>query len=81
MISSLEHPLLSEFPEHRDAIVQLKATNAHFRRLYDEYHEVDKHIVRIEEQVEPASDAFTEGLKLRRLHLKDELLRTIQANA
>ncbi len=77
MISSLEHPLLAEFPEHRDAIVQLKATNAHFHRLYDEYHEVDKHIVRIEEQIEPASDAFTEGLKVRRLRLKDDLLRRI----
>jgi hypothetical protein len=77
MISSLEHPLLTEFPEHRDTIVQLKSTDAHFRRLYDEYHEVDKHIVRIEEQIEPASDAFTEGLKVQRLHLKDDLLKAI----
>lgn len=77
MISLLEHPLLSEFPEHRDVIVQLKTSDAHFRRLYEEYHEVDKHIVRIEEQVEPATDAFTEGLKIKRLHLKDDLLRAI----
>jgi uncharacterized protein YdcH (DUF465 family) len=77
MISLLEHPLLSEFPEHRDVIVQLKTSDAHFRRLYEEYHEVDKHIVRIEEQIEPATDAFTEGLKVRRLHLKDDLLRAI----
>ncbi len=77
MISLLEHPLLSEFPEHRDVIVQLKTSDAHFRRLYEEYHEVDKHIVRIEEQIEPATDAFTEGLKVKRLHLKDDLLRAI----
>lgn len=77
MISLLEHPLLSEFPEHRDVIVQLKTSDAHFRRLYEEYHEVDKQIVRIEEQIEPATDAFTEGLKVRRLHLKDDLLRAI----
>jgi len=77
MISLLEHPLLSEFPEHRDVIVQLKTSDAHFRRLYEEYHEVDKHIVRIEEQIEPATDAFTEGLKVKRLHLKDDLLRRI----
>jgi uncharacterized protein len=73
----LHHPLVREFPEHREAISQLKTHDAHFRRLFDEYHEVDREIVRIEEEIEPASDAHTSQLKQRRAHLKDELLARI----
>jgi len=35
-------------------------------------------IVRIEEEIDPASDARTEQLKVRRVHLKDDLLRQVQ---
>jgi len=78
MNTSLHHPLITELPEHRDAIHALKTADAHFRRLFDEYHDVDKEVVRIEEEIEPASDAHTESLKVRRLRLKDELLRIIR---
>jgi len=78
MNPTLHHPLITELPEHRDTIHTLKTADAHFRRLFDEYHDVDKEVVRIEEQIEPASDAYTESLKLRRLHLKDDLLRIIR---
>ena len=69
----LHHPLIAEFPAHRDAIHALKASSAHFRRLFDEYHTVDREIVRIEGEIEPASDDRTRQLKSRRAHLKDEL--------
>lgn len=74
----LHHPFVLEFPELREAIHNLKLHDAHFRRLFDEYHEVDRAIVRIEEEIDPASDARTEELKVRRLHLKDDLLRQVQ---
>ena len=74
MLSDLHHPLIAELPEHREAIHRLKVENHHFRHLFDTYHEVDKEIVRIEGEIEPASDQRTEELKRRRLQLKDELL-------
>ena len=75
----LHHPLVLEFPELRDAIHERKTHDAHFRRLFDEYHEVDRSIVRIEEEIDPAGDARISELKHRRAHLKDELYRSLTA--
>lgn len=73
-----KHDLLHEFPEHRDAIHALKMNNAHFARLFDEYHEVDHEVHRIEDNIETPSDEYTTGRKAKRLALKDELLKRIQ---
>lgn len=67
------HPLVHEFPEHRETLHRLKLTDTHFARLAAEYEDVDKEIVRIEDAVEVASDAALETLKKRRLLLKDQL--------
>lgn len=81
MTTDLHHPLITEFPEHREAIHDLKTANAHFRRLFDEYHRVDREVVRIEGEIEPASDSVTEELKKRRLQLKDDLHHMLVAYA
>ena len=81
MTTDLHHPLITEFPEHREAIHDLKTANAHFRRLFDEYHRVDREVVRIEGEIEPASDSVTEGLKKRRLQLTDDLHHMLVAYA
>lgn len=81
MTTDLHHPLITEFPEHREAIHDLKTANAHFRRLFDEYHRVDREVVRIEGEIEPTSDSVTEGLKKRRLQLKDDLHHMLVAYA
>jgi uncharacterized protein YdcH (DUF465 family) len=73
-----KHDLLHEFPEHRDKIHDLKLNNTHFARLFDEYHDLDHEVHRIETGVENTSDEYLEGRKLRRLHLKDELYRMIR---
>ena len=67
------HPLVKEFPEHKDTIHSLKETDHHFARLFEEYHDVDKEVVRTEEDIEPAADHVIEDAKKRRLSLKDEL--------
>jgi hypothetical protein len=73
-----KHDLLHEFPEHRETIHSLKMNNHHFARLFDEYHEVDHEVHRIETGVETTSDEYLEERKKIRLHLKDELYRMIQ---
>lgn len=67
------HPLIKEFPELHDEIHELKTHDAHFKQMFEEYEHVDKEIFRIESEAEPASDQYTEELKVRRVKLKDDL--------
>jgi len=80
-MTHVPHELHEEFPEAADALHRLKMENAHFARLADEYHEVNREIHRIEADVEAASDARTEDLKKKRLVLKDEIAGLIKASA
>ncbi len=73
-----KHDLVHELPEHRDTIHRLKMENAHFARLFEEYHEVDHEVHRIETGVENTSDEYLESRKLKRLHLKDEMFNMIK---
>ena len=72
-----QHDLVHEFPEFRDRIHELKVSNQHFAQLFDEYHNLDHEIHRIEQGIETPSDDYTEELKKKRLLLKDELYSLI----
>jgi uncharacterized protein YdcH (DUF465 family) len=73
-----KHDLHHEFPEHHDAIHDLKMNDAHFARLFTEYHEVDHEVHRIETGAENTSDDYLNERKKVRLHFKEELLVMIQ---
>jgi uncharacterized protein YdcH (DUF465 family) len=73
-----KHDLVHELPEYKDRIHELKMSNNHFAKLFENYHEVDHEIHRIEEGNETPSDEYTEELKKKRLLLKDELLEIIK---
>ncbi len=73
----LHHPILREFPEHRETIKRLKASCDEFRKLFEEYHSLDEAIYRIEEDIEFATDQETEELKKRRAWLKDQIYRAV----
>jgi uncharacterized protein YdcH (DUF465 family) len=72
------HDLVHELPEYRDKIHEMKLSNHHFAKLFDEYHEVDHEVRRIEQEIETPSDEYTEELKKKRLHLKDELFTMLK---
>lgn len=74
-----KHDLLHEFPEHKQVIHDLKMENRHFHKLFDEYHEVDHEVQRIEQGVENTSDEYLENKKKERLLLKDQLYAMIKA--
>lgn len=74
----LHHPLISEFPEFRDVILKLNSENSYFHQLFDEYHQVDDHVCRIEEDQERATDQELETLKMRRVVLKDVLYHELR---
>ncbi|HPE61502.1 MAG TPA: DUF465 domain-containing protein [Thiolinea sp.] len=72
------HSLMQELPEYKDKIHELKMNNAHFARLYDEYHEIDKTVQRFEMEIETPSDEVMEQYKKQRLALKDQLFAMLQ---
>uniref|UniRef100_UPI003BA8F5E6 YdcH family protein n=1 Tax=Stappia sp. TaxID=1870903 RepID=UPI003BA8F5E6 len=78
-MSHVPHELHEEFPGKADALHALKTGNAHFAKLADEYHEVNREIHRIETEVAPASDEALEELKKTRLQLKDQIAALLAA--
>lgn len=79
-MTHVPHELHEEFPEAGEALHRLKLENAHFAKLADEYHQVNREIHRIETDVEPASDQRAEELRKRRLGLKDEIAKILRAS-
>ncbi len=72
-----KHDLIHEFPEHKETIHKLKVSNNHFRRLFDEYHEVDHEVHRVETGAENTDDDTLTEFRKKRLLLKDELFAII----
>ena len=73
-----KHDLVHELPEYRETIHDLKMNNQHFSRLFNEYHEIDHEIHRIETGVVNTSDDYLHERKKTRLLLKDELFLMIK---
>lgn len=73
------HDLVHEFAEHREKIHTLKISNAHFTRLFDEYHVATRDVERLEGRGIPVSDVTFEELKKKRLQLKDQLYFMLMA--
>jgi uncharacterized protein YdcH (DUF465 family) len=67
------HELQDEFPEHREHIAELLATNSEFARLFGEYQAVNGEVIRSEQGIEVHADDYLEGLKMKRVALKDQL--------
>jgi uncharacterized protein YdcH (DUF465 family) len=73
------HDLLHELPEYQDRIHQLKLENVHFRKVFDEYHELEHEIHRINTGVETVTDEQLHQLKANLLFMKDELVSIIKS--
>ena len=71
-MSHTPNDLRDEFPEAVDVLHQL-IHDAHFAKLADTYHDLNREIHRIESDLEPASDARAEALKKQRLALLDDI--------
>ena len=73
------HDLVHEFPTLKDRIHSLKVSDAHFRKLFEEYHTLTRNVENMENEVTPVATTIEEEAKLRRVHLKDELYRMLTA--
>ena len=72
-MSHVPHELHEEFPEAADKIRELNQNDAHFAKLTEEYHTLNRQIHRIETNVEPADEGFEKQLRRQRMALKDQI--------
>ena len=78
-MSHVPHELAEEFPEYKEKIHDLKTSNAHFAKLADEYHLLNREIHRVEAAGINVGDDTFEDLKKKRLALKDEIFAMLTA--
>jgi len=72
-MSHTPHELAEEFPEKAALMSDLKQSDAHFAKLADEYHEVNRAVHRAEANVEPVSELAESELRKTRATLKDQI--------
>ena len=72
-MSHVPHELAEEFPEHSGKMHDLKASDAHFARLFDEYHEINRAVHRAETNLEPMESLAEVDLRKKRAFLKDQI--------
>jgi len=78
-MSHTPHELAEEFPDQADLIHRLKTENAHFARLVDQYHEINRAVHRAETDIEPTDDLHSVEMRKQRLALKDEIHKMLAA--
>lgn len=61
------------FPEYRDLISQLKTTDHHFNRLFEQHNAVDQRVKNMESRIEAGTHEDIETLKKEKLLLKDQI--------
>ncbi|MCB2134495.1 MAG: DUF465 domain-containing protein [Rhodobacteraceae bacterium] len=76
-MSHTPHELAEDFPGQAETIHRLKLEDAHFARLADSYHEINRAVHRAETGVEPVEELAETELRKKRAALKDEIARLL----
>ncbi len=79
-MSHTPHELAEEFPEFTEKMSTLKTSDAHFAKMAEEYHELNRKVHRTETNVEPREELAEVDLRKRRGSLKDEIYAYLKAN-
>jgi len=77
-MSHTPHELAEEFPDKVEQISEMKTSNAHFAKLVDDYHDVNRAIHRAETNIEPTDDLHQAEMRKQRMVLKDEIYKMLQ---
>lgn len=72
------HSIHHEFSQYHDLIDNLMKEDFHFKKLVDEYNQLDKEIRVIEVNGAQIEDLTFEQMKKRRIQLKDEVFAILQ---
>ncbi len=70
----------NEFPELKEKIHSLKIADAHFKKLLEEYTELNKAVYRAEHRIDLISGDAEELMRKERVHLKDKLYQILTAD-
>ncbi|WP_121631572.1 YdcH family protein [Tropicibacter alexandrii] len=79
-MSHTPHELHEEFPEFAEKMSALKTSDAHFVKLADKYHEINRRVHRAETNVEPMEQLAEDQLRKERAALKDEIYGLLKAS-
>ncbi|MCE9786554.1 YdcH family protein [Shewanella chilikensis] len=69
------------FPEYRDLITNLKNSDSHFQKLFDEHNLLDKEIKNKESQLSSEFTQEVKEMKKRKLELKEQVFTILKANS
>jgi len=75
------HELAADFPEYLDQLHSLKLSDAHFAKLTERYHDVNRAVHRAETNVEPTSDERLVNMRKRRMTLKDQIYGILKSKS
>ncbi len=78
-MSHTPHELADEFPDQVQKMHDLREKDAHFAKMSDEYHEVNRAVHRAETNVEPTSDDHMNQMRKERMALKDQIAGYLSA--
>lgn len=79
-MSNTPHDLHDDFPAHTDAIRTLKQVDAHFARMAERYHQLNRQIHRAETNIEPMEDLTMIDLRKQRAALKDNIYSVLRTH-
>lgn len=80
-MSHTPHELAEEFPDMVELMHNLKGQDAHFTKMFDEYHELNRAVHRAETNVEPMEDLAGGEMRKQRAALKDEIYAYLKEKA
>ncbi|MFK7944091.1 MAG: YdcH family protein [Paracoccaceae bacterium] len=72
-MSHVPYELAEEFPDKAEKVHALKEGDAHFRKLLDANHDINRAIHRAETNVEPTDPLNETGMRKKRMVLKDQI--------
>jgi hypothetical protein len=78
-MSEFQHELRDEFPEYVNRMEELKASDAAFAHLWDQYHALNRAVIAAETQEAPTDHFHEEDMKKQRAALKDEIYQRLNA--
>ena len=80
-MSNTPHELAEEFPELAEKMSALKVSDAHFAKLAEEYHTLNRAVHRAETNVEPVEQLAEADMRKKRAALKDEIYSYLKESA
>ncbi|UUY10098.1 YdcH family protein [Pseudomonas sp. J452] len=72
------HPLTHEFPEYRQQLQALHASDAQFAHMAKNYEALDKRIYEVEDGRQALDDLALHALKNERVTLKDQIAERLR---